>query len=134
MNDLDRRIAIEIMGEEEPKALRPSQDEIDRGMAVLSLHQISLKRNWEAYCIYANGDIPEWHPMPFSSSLEEALRAVDKLLAELSEKTGRNLDLSMVYEPNTLEPFHTYCHFRHGYGNTLPEAICNLLLALKEKQ
>lgn len=129
MSDIDRRIAIEIFGEEEPKA--GTWHENDDGIKACSF---VVSESWspcEIWDKYADFVGYRWEPDPFSSVLEEALRALDKYLIDkgFDESAGFTSNYHRGMEPKWMAA-------REGVGmlgQTLPEAICNLLLALKEK-
>lgn len=134
--ELDRRVAIEIMGEEEP----PKQTVVFKhyGEAVVPQYR---SENWISVRKYEHRYEPKWEPKAFSSSTEEALRAVDTYFAEWSANLRAEVpsidptpQLKMQYSPHHDKPYLATFSFWCGYGQTLAEAICRLLLALKESQ
>ena len=93
--ELDRRIAVEVMGEPEPSAPRmeagPWGDVVvdEKGAAVATP---SPGGNWRVTSRYETGDVPEWVPLPFSTDFDTAMRAVD----EVQKRDDRFL-VEMVY-------------------------------------
>lgn len=135
--ELDRRVAIEVMGEPEPEPAK----EIDVwGNLVYSdggpipVHNKSKGGNWRIARIYGRGDKPEWKPLPFSTFPDHAMRAVRHVL---NEHKAEGALLRIEHEPLRDEPaWFVNLNWPHpakfARGQTPPEAICNLLLTLKE--
>lgn len=138
--ELDRRIAEEIMGEPEPNP--PEID--DWGGAVLD--GISLQGavgpmfagprspggNWRVVDRWGT-DGYEWQPRPFSTDLDQAMRA---LIEVLGGDAGFQVEFNLILpEPwlvyNPTPPFGRHRESLQAPGLTLPIAICNLLLALR---
>lgn len=105
--DIDHEIAELIMGESQPA---PPTLYMDTG---------EKSGEWMV-------ESGRWVPRPYSSQIDEAMRAVEKF-------SGGEPTLLMEYYRNKqtgeLE-FMAYDDMKYGYGDTLPEAICNLLLKL----
>lgn len=104
MNELDRRIAVEIMAIKEP--LPPLV----------------------------------FRPPPYSTSYEHAMKALNTYQVEWKKRNPARHGKPMWcfnYMPDAKKNKQHYVKFWDvgigAYGATLPEAICNLLLALKEK-
>lgn len=118
---MDRRIAVEVMGEEEPA--RPPNGFLPA--------PARLTENW----LWAYPQM-EWRPAPFSSNLDHAMRAWGHYCSVWKQRhRDHPLELVIKHEAGWEEPFaaHTgYFMYPTRLGQTLPEAICNLLLALGE--
>lgn len=75
----------------------------------------------------------DWTPHRFSTSLGHAMRAVDRYL----DVIGEDESLCVFYDRKDVPPYVAFFGLDgepDGRGGTLPEAICNLLLALKETE
>lgn len=137
MKELDRRIAIEVMGEPEPSM--PSKEVISDAYADAhdNLLHYSEGGNWHLWYVGGRGKMG-WVPNSFSTSLDLAMRAVDKYVEDTGLDSIPNDFLVMsygLYGPPADKLWQ--CHFsypRTASGKTLPEAICRLLLALGEKE
>lgn len=125
--ELDRRIAIEVMREPEPTYEIP-EEAVLRGTGVITSGYFSGGGNWEALDLYPEGET--WKPIRFSSNLEHAMKAVHELM-------GDEPHLLMEYYRNIqtgeLE-YMAYDSMRYGHGPTLPIAICRLLLTLVARE
>lgn len=117
--ELDRRIATEVMGEPEPpitwpKGFRPSYSQ--------------LRPNW-GWLITEQ----RWTPNRFSTDLDQVMRAVDKLY----EEANGNMSLIPV-ELAYRAAFKSWYAMGLGVpmveGRTHAEAVCRLLLALVGKE
>lgn len=117
--DLDRRIAIEIFKEEPPSPAKT--------MGGPTCISFSPARAWSIES--GNFLLSEWEPLPFSSDLGEALRAVEK--ARETHPGG----LILMQNGETRAWTVGGLGAKNWERNQILEvAICNLLLALKEKE
>ncbi len=137
--ELDRRIAVEVMGEPEPDKPELIECRSEEGEVVgfsYSMDTPSPGGNWRMVQIYEHGDEPEWEPISFSSDLNQAMRAVDKYFLDRGARGSRVL---IEYRPaEGVESWRAWLgdflgSSRGASGNTAAEAVCNLLLALKER-
>lgn len=121
--ELDRRIAIEVMGHSVPEEwpVKPGSYSDDG--------------NW---WVKEEDGMCTWQPLPFSTNLEYAMTAVDKYFEGWRQRNPNlNPSIVMDYVPDLESPWRTAEELGkepYGFGHTLPEAICNLLLALKEEK
>ena len=79
-HELDAAVAVEVMGEPEPPKIPE-----DAERAVVSAYlagDVSLSDggNWWLSCVYDDGDIPTWKPLPFSGNVADAWMVVKKLV------------------------------------------------------
>lgn len=129
---LDRRIAVEVMGEQEP----PTTELEYPGLLDRYLNDVptySKGGNWQVHYLYENGDVFEWRPVPFSSDLDHAMRAYREYCKNQAKRPALLMEHYLHTGTGELE-YSAYDATKYGYGRTLPEAICNLLLALVEKK
>lgn len=122
--ELNRRIAIEVMGDPEPQ------------YAPYNMHSRSKGGCWHGE--WANEDyynpVYVWKPLNFSEVMDLAMRAVDEVLKDIEEQgiTGYAF-LDLMYWPGkkpwqaTIETENWQLQW-HGNGDTAPEAICHCLL------
>lgn len=123
--ELDRRVAVEVMGEQFPIEWPTSQGAFSEG------------GYWRVVC--AEGKC-WWQPLPFSTDFDQAMRAVDTVLDELRSKYEDAM-LEIDYN-NYSEPYFTafvrWLLFDQCYDeckaedNDLSTAICRALLAYVE--
>lgn len=127
--ELDRRIAEGVFGELEPL---PPTIEQDTG-------EQSAGGNWVIEKAMPGYRAGVWKPLSFSSSLDLATRAVDKFLLDIF--LTDSLWLSLSYYAPAKEWMADFAYmFNEPYleeagnslGSSAPEAICRLLLKLKE--
>lgn len=122
MNELDRRIAEEVMGEPEPPVPGFRVD--------CPIH--SLRGNWRYY-----DDADRWRPVRFSSSMGLAMCVVDKVLVDYG--LAKVVWFTLDYLP-ALKPENRWCatfRAQHGrrysppaYAPTASEAIVRCVLEL----
>lgn len=133
--ELDRRIAIEVMGEPEPEYPIPDYA-VMRGGGVITSGYFSEGGNWEAIDLYPGG--PTWLPRCFSVDLTLAMSVMDKWFG-VDERykyywLGLDYDPEMAVGNWTASLVNTDKEAEEqATGDTLPEAICNLLLALVDE-
>lgn len=113
MTELDRRIAVEIMGEPQPTWRRPETPTL---VYVPETSEAWWRGSWNH----------DWTPHPFSSNLEYAMKAVDKVRGNEMSNLGLTYLPDRTWKAGGLGSVHTQ------RGGTAPKAICNLLLALTE--
>jgi hypothetical protein len=117
---LDRRIAVEALGEPEPSM---SGDRL----AVSS--PVSKGDNWRIAWSSYGTDEPKWVPMPFSFSFTYATRAADHFFGpdpHLMIERYRN------HQTGELE-WSVYHDMKWSYGETLPLALCRLIVKHLDK-
>lgn len=123
--ELDRRIAETIFGEPEPP---PPTLDMDTG-------EDSPGGVWSVAKAMPGFRAGVWQPESFSTNLDLAMRAVDKYRADVKgvypDYEGA---LYMEYLPGHDPAFEADMGNGYGEGQTLPEAICRLLLALVEME
>ena len=72
--ELDRLVAVEVMNEAMPSL-------IPEDALALQLAGSPIKSpggNWLCLCEYEEGDIPTWHPLPFTTDISAAWLVVNK--------------------------------------------------------
>lgn len=126
--ELDRRIAIEVMQEPEPTYTIP-EEAVLRGSGVITSGYFSGGDNWEALDLYPEGET--WKPIRFSSNLELAMKAVRKWMGK--EDPHLLMEYYRNVQTGELE-YMAYDSMRYGHGPTLPIAICRLLLTLAARE
>jgi len=72
---LDRMVAQEVMDEKQPQST--PQNALDRMLVNNPIR--SEKGNWVCLCDYEHGDIPEWHPLNFSTDISAAWQVVERM-------------------------------------------------------
>lgn len=129
--DLDRLVAIEVMGEPMPE-LTP-ENALNLQLAGSPVK--SPKGNWLCLCRYEEGDIPTWRPLPFSTDISAAFLVVEAMMS----LRGYNMSLLLHSYEVYPEPYW-YCDFRmrgsHAppayewvdHQKAAPEAICKAAL------
>jgi hypothetical protein len=116
--ELDRKIAELVMGEPEPDAL-PVEEHKEEWEEDL-FPRYSKGGNWWCH------DRADWTPFAFSTDLDLAMRAVEKV------RNGENLGLTSLPD-GAWKAGGLGCPWAMS-GLTAPEAICRLLLALVEEK
>lgn len=124
MSDIDRRIAKEVMGEPEPSDPPPS------------MFARSAQYNWRGRWTGTDYHNPtyEWVPLPFSEYLDYAMKAAEHLLTINDTLRVRWAHVSHEYSWEACVEFVNGEYSEEAGGNTLPEAICKLLLEMKEER
>lgn len=117
--ELDRRVAELVMGQPEPP----------EGLSYSSVS--AFRGSWRPFWVYGvDGARIHWQPLPFSTDLDQATRAVDKCL----EESGTSAVLEMEYRKGDDWPYEAYALAVTGHGKGLPEAMTRWCLALKERE
>lgn len=118
---INEKIAELIMGESRPFAItRQDLSNQDDPLAREYLpFTHSDKRNWRVVEYYDEGDEPRWEALNFSENVDLALSAVDFHFGEEQNIT--------LFRQNSGHWQATGAD-RYGFGSTIPEAICSLLL------
>lgn len=145
-NEIDRRIAIEIMGEPEPPPVTVDRwgslyldgKKLKGGILPWGSPACSPGGNWTVREVY--GEDYTWRPMRFSSRLELAELALDKYFAEMHPHDENHYpEMFMEYRYGEEDRYFVEildgrhdANENNSFAYTLPEAICKLLLALKE--
>ncbi len=151
LEELNVLIAEEVMGEPKPKDLidgieyhgnwnyKEPWPEVEgvlndpTGAVGLFVQHYSDGGNWKIIRRYENKDRPEWWPIGFCYHLDLAQKAVDKFWeSQWQEYNGESIPPTMLMEyfprPSLDHSWMAYYDMKYGYGKTLPEAICRLLL------
>lgn len=76
--ELDSLVACEVMGEARPESTPNFALRLQ--LTGSPLH--SSKGNWVCLYEYSKGDIPTWHPLPFSTDIAMAWRAMQKVIED----------------------------------------------------
>lgn len=118
-DELDRRIAVEVMGEPKPEPYVP--EDTPYGRPIVDRF-VSVGGGWR----WAWG--VGWQPLPFSTNLERAMSAVHKLLGE------EDADFIATYDADRPERWWVIRGSCVGKGRALSQAICYWLLALSEEE
>jgi hypothetical protein len=145
---VDRKIAELVMGEAEPKTRVMHLSPMSRSL----VGTVSPGGNWILRGTYASNVLLSiadtyWEPMPFSTDIDHAMRAMDEYLSGVDpEKPGTPrrewLWLTLNYdgapymqdEPWSAALVDDEWHSMVGVdGRTIADAIGNLLVALKEE-
>lgn len=124
--ELDVRVAELVMGEPEP----------DPYMSDVPGTYGNSPENWVCVRRPMNALLPlEWKPLPFSTSYEHAMRAVDEYLkTSHPDFPEEERYLFAEYMKTAASPWSVTLDSECGLGSTLPEAICWLLLALVKER
>lgn len=132
--ELNRRIALEVMGEPEPLPSRgnytPTGDRT--GILEIALRNVTHEGSttWPKLRVY--GHEARWHPADFSGDMDLATRAADKVLKAQPMHDRMRLDLSYFENLGLWDAIIVDTGERcqgNGDGATAPEAICRCLLA-----
>jgi len=83
---LDGVVAEQVMDEIQPKSA--PQNALEQMLADNPIR--SEKGNWICLCDYEHGDIPEWHPLHFSTDISAAWQVVEKM-REIKDSKGNQL-------------------------------------------
>lgn len=131
MSKLDRRIAVEVMGEPEPE---PASNSFVEDAQIDSHDDIlyySDGGNWHLWYVGGRGTFG-WVPNAFSTNLDQAMKAAEKLKPKIGGSIYLNYNFGLqewwAWDADS---------FGRGWdkaarGDSAPEAICCLLIALKE--
>ena len=109
--ELDKLVAAEVMNE------LMSDLSIPEYALELQLAGSPIKSgggNWLCLCQYEEGDIPRWHPLPFSTDILVAWQVVDKMF-----KLG--YAMSLLHLSSEFFPEYWYCDFRPKDSNKPPK-------------
>lgn len=121
--ELDILIAEKVMGEDKPTYAHDHDDV----MEII----YSDKKAWACLPEYDNGDICEWRPKPFSSSILLAWEVVEKMNEKWSVRVISYYQSDCVANIWNVKNFDKEYHAR---ADTVPLAICRAaLLAIKHK-
>ncbi len=121
--ELDRLVATEVM--EEPIPV-PTPDDSLR-LQLTGSPPVSLGGNWVCLCRYSEGDIPTWHPLPFSKNISAAWLVVEKVIAEYGDFI---IDYDNGYEGGPWSASVDKLRVA-ALARTAPEAICKAALLAK---
>ena len=124
--DLDELVAVEVMKE------LMSEISIPEHALVLQLTSSPVKSaggNWVCLCKYEEGDIPRWHPLPFSTDISAAWPIAVKMglgLFPLNNKDWACCKASHIYHVEIGQDH--YADPNIVIGREAPEAICKAAL------
>jgi len=133
--ELDRLVAIEIMGEQMPSFI--PENALDLQLAGSPIK--SQNGYWLCLCKYEEGDIPIWHPLPFSTDISAACRVLEKLTAEWT-KRNKPISIEVIYDCGAYEvKVETFNEDKSDWNEPIfsgsceaaPEAICKAALVTK---
>ena len=134
MDELNRRVAIEVMGEPEPPPAPGRYTPISDRTGALEIgdvrHEASI--SWPKLRIY--GHEARWEPADFSGDMDLAIRAVDNVLERERDK-GEDVLIELGYDLDAKWRVWI-CKggaCKDGLGDTAPEAICRALLAFVKR-
>jgi hypothetical protein len=139
LSELNRRIAIEVMGEPEPtiptrsKPSEYSESQVTNYLADSTAGWYIWLRSRRM----RGEDEYEWVPLRFSEDMDLAMRAVDKVLEENDSLVSLGLGYTpgIEYSPWAailLDAAVSDAEQVEAYGDSAPEAICRCLLAYAE--
>jgi len=124
--ELDRLVATEVMGEPIPA---PAPDDSLR-LQLAGSPPESPRGNWVCLCRYSEGDIPIWHPLPFSTNISAAWLVVEKVIAEYGDFI---IDYDNSYEGGPWSASVDKLRVA-ALAKTAPEAICKTALLAKHSK
>jgi len=78
--ELDKLVAVEVMNELMSDLFIP-ENALEHQLAGSPIK--SGGGNWVCLCKYEEGDIPRWHPLPFSTDISAAWQVVEAIHKEL---------------------------------------------------
>ena len=134
--ELDRLVA-EVMGEPMPEFT--PEDALDLQLAGSPVK--SPKGNWVCLCNHEEGDIPVWHPLPFSTDISAAWLVVEKLTEEWT-KRSKPISIEVIYDCGAYEAkIETWNENKKDWNEPIssgsreaaPEAICKAVLLTKAR-
>lgn len=136
--ELDRRVAIEVMGEAEPPMPDAEVIEEWRPAAHDRSYLYSEHSNWSLRfdCWYDANFKAYWEPLPFSTHFNHALRAWETFRIDFKRRCGFSVELVIRHDAEWEMPFVAttgYTSSTRGAAQDLPESICNLVLACVER-
>jgi len=139
--ELDKLVAVEVMNELMSDLFIP-EDALELQLAGSPIK--SGGGNWVCLCKYEEGDIPKWHPLPFSTDISAAWQVVEKLRS-MEDGEGKSLLCCLnIYSDHDECWDIRWCYSELSNRNdghkdhrlplswfSFPEAICKAALLIK---
>jgi len=124
--ELDGLVATKVMEEPMPEFTPPNALDLQLVGSPIK----SPKGSWLSRCKYEEGDIPIWHPLPFSKDISAAWEAMEKVISD-----GNGWDFAYhLCELIHIEEYCTTDVVEKLLTVLTPEAICKAALLTKVEE